>query len=309
MSVDLSIVVPAFNEEKNVSIFTQRISQMLAELELNAELILIDDGSIDNTWNEIQLVASGSHIQKIKGIRLSSNFGQLTAIEYGMRETVGNWILTMDIDLQHPIELIKVFWQERLAYDVIQGKQIRRNERKIKAVLSHSFYKIIRKVSGLEIIENVGEFRLMSKETANILLSMNTRPLVFRFLIPKIGFKCLTINFESNKRINGKTKYNFIKLIKLATTSIVTTTTRPLYLGVYLSSIFILLSLLESCWILTSFLMGKVIAGWTSMTLILTTSLAAMFGILGIIGVYLAKLIDLTMFPKPGHFIKKIESK
>jgi glycosyltransferase involved in cell wall biosynthesis len=291
--IELSIVAPALNEGPGISGFVEAIFSELSSMSISFELIIVDDGSTDGTWGFIEEQIFLSKEGRLVGIRLDKNHGQMVALEVGLREARGEWVITMDSDLQHPPELIRTMWKERVGRDIVSTRQVRRSDSFMKKKLSLLFYSFAKFVTGLELTPSSGEFRLMKRSVVRELLETPERPKVFRFIIPRLGFRESVIDFAANDRRFGKSKYSLRKMFMLAFFSITRMSTRPLYLASLLSMLFIASSVVLVLLVTFSAARGDTAPGWASVMILISMSFGLTFGLIGIIGVYIAQLMEL----------------
>jgi dolichol-phosphate mannosyltransferase len=259
---------------------------------LALEIILVDDGSTDKSWEVIQeLVQINVNGNKIIGLKLLSNYGQPTALIAGLEASTGEFIVTMDSDLQHPPEVILEMWQQRFKAPVIAGRQTKRSEKYLKGFLSKRFYSLIRFISDLDIEPNVGDFRLISREALIEIKKVLGTTKIIRFAISRLRFPVYYVNFESNPRTWGTSSYTVRKMFGLATDSIITTTTRPLLISVYISLLLGLISLFDFIYVLFVWQTNGAIPGWASVMGLITLGFCVTFLVLGIQSLYLSKII------------------
>lgn len=287
-------MTPVFNESEGLVQFYSEVKAIVTAMKIEVEIIFVDDGSSDESWKKISKLVLDNVQDRLIGIRLDRNYGQMVALEAGMREAKGDYILTLDSDLQHPPSIIPDLWRFREEFEVVQGRQVLRSEGIIKSKASHFFYTVLNKISGVQIQKNVGDFRLLNKATASFLLRGNQSPKILRFMIPKYKINTREIEFHAAPRRYGESKYGFRKLLSFGLLSIVKTTTRPLYLSVFLSIFFLISFCVEFVFVIYSAIWSFVVPGWASLVSLLSAALAAIFGILGIFGIYLAHLIEIT---------------
>lgn len=214
--MDLSIISPVYNEQDSIEAF---VSKLVAEVDLmntNYEIILVDDGSEDGSWSIIQDLCQ--RLPRLKGIRLIKNQGQMAALEIGILSARGEWLVTMDSDLQHPPEFIQDMWLIRDRASIVNTKQQARHDSWSKSLFSRLFYVLLAHISGFKVEQNVGDFRLIRRETALLLLSKD-EPKLLRFLIPKYGLDHEILEYQASPRYAGSTKYSLQKMISLALAS------------------------------------------------------------------------------------------
>jgi dolichol-phosphate mannosyltransferase len=290
MRLDLSIVSPAYNEEGNIDLLCSELARICKELHIGYEIIIVDDSSTDGTWGKICLNSTTN--SAVRGVRLLKNSGQIKALQAGMQRATGAYILTIDADLQHPVELIPELWEKRISTGIVVGQQELRNESLIKSKLSQLFYIFLRRLSGIAIQKNVGDFRLIRSDIAKDLLNAKEDK-IFRFLIPKYGYRSEIVIFNANQRTMGESKYSVGKLINLAITSVTSVTTRPLYLSVGIASICAVTTFVDFCYAVYMWGTRGTAPGWTSLIGLVSMGLTMIFAVLGIFGIYLGQIIKL----------------
>jgi glycosyltransferase involved in cell wall biosynthesis len=275
MTIELSVVSPMYNEEGNIQEFLRQVVKSLQKLEAKYEyeIVLIDDGSIDGTWQKVLHFATSELAPKnisIRAIKLAANYGQMSALDAGLRAAKGTYILTMDCDLQHPPEIIGDFFISRFKAPVVLGVQVHREDNSIKGYLSSTFYRLLKSLSGVPIVHNGGDFRLISRKILEQLLSIHDNHSVIRFAIARLQLPIYRIEFASKPRLSGSTKYSLRKMSKLALASVLTLTTRPLRLSVYFTIAFGTVFAIESAYILYSYSLNNTIPGWASLGLLIS---------------------------------------
>ena len=228
MSVKYSIVVPCYNEEETVHAFYDAVIPVMDSVKEPYEIIFVNDGSKDKTLEKLQELAAKN--KAIKVINFSRNFGQQAAILAGFRESSGEAVIDIDVDLQDPVEAIPEMilkWKE--GYDVVHGKRLlRKGETIFKKATSTMYTNFFEKITGLKIPKNCGDFKLFDRRVIDVLINMNERDRFLRGMTEWVGFKQTFVEFERKERFAGTTKYSVAKLIKHATNGIVTNSTYPL---------------------------------------------------------------------------------
>lgn len=236
-SVTLSIVVPYFNEAQALPIFHQRLTAVLDALSIRSEIIYIDDGSSDGSTDIVkQFIASKSHI---RCITLSRNFGKESAMSAGLAHTQGEAVILLDADLQDPPELIPQMldkWQQ--GFDVVNmQRSVRHGESWFKRFSAASFYKTLNFMSKMNVPENVGDFRLLSKTVVSHINSLPEKNRYMKGIFSWPGFKQTTLQFERDPRFCGITKWNYIKLFSLAMDGLTSFSIRPLRIATVLGTL------------------------------------------------------------------------
>lgn len=246
----ISVVVPVYNEEKNVPLFYKDIRPILDALSYDWELLFVNDGSRDKSIFELEKI--GKTDERVRVIDFSRNFGKEVAVTAGINLAEGLAVIILDADLQHPIEKIPEFikkWEN--GAEVVVGVREKNNgEGLIKKVGSYFFYKLINQISDMEIVTRATDYRLLDRIVINEFNRLTEKNRMTRALIDWLGFRREYIHFEANERIHGVPAYNFWKLVRLAFNSMVSFSLLPLKLAGYLGVIITLFSGIAGLYIL-----------------------------------------------------------
>lgn len=238
MKAKYSIVVPVYNEEQAIPLFYKEITKTMSALNEPYEVIFVNDGSRDKS---VEIVKNLSRSDKnIKLISFSRNFGQLPAIYCGFENAVGDAVVCIDVDLQDPVEAIPQMidkWKE--GFDIVHGRRkIRKGESWFKKITSKIYLSFIRKISGLDIPANVGEFKLLDRKVVDTINAMPEQDKYLRGLTSWVGYKQTFVDFDRNERVAGKTNYSFKKLVKIAGRGVVSLSTFPLSMAAIAGTVF-----------------------------------------------------------------------
>ena len=273
-----------------MQVLIERLEKTLGSLNESYEIILVDDGSDDSTWKQIQILAKENHC--IKGLSFSRNFGHQQALLAGLTYSKGQAIISMDGDLQHPPELIPEMvaaWES--------GSKIVLTHRKdeeiagfFKRISSKYFYAMFSMMTDVSMSEGTSDFRLIDRIVLENLLQFHDIDLFLRGAISWLGFPAKTISFQAAKRLTGETKYHLKKMLRFASGAIVSFSTKPLILGVWIGILTSFLAFIEIVYILVQYFRGATVQGWASTTSIIAFLFGILFIILGIIGIYLARI-------------------
>lgn len=302
----ISIVIPAHNEEGNVALVHEKISQVFAGLDgYDFEVIFVNDGSRDRTQEKLEELAALHH--EVKFIEFSRNFGHQPAVKAGMDLARGNAVISMDGDLQHPPELIPQMirkWEE--GYDIVFT--VRKYPKEIslfKRKTSDFFYKILSKLSDVNLTKGGGsDFRLMDAGAVDVMRNFKEDDLFLRGLTSWMGFRQAGIEFTANERISGESSYNLKKMITFAFTGITAFSVKPLYIAAYLGFLFSGLSVVGyGIYVIYSFVARTEISGWASLIMTIVFFGGLQLIILGIIGIYLGKIFK-QVKDRPNYIIK-----
>ncbi len=237
----LSVVAPCYNEEDVIDIFLEKIFAVLTELNKSYEIVFVNDGSSDRTL-EI-LITKAEEYDAIRVINLSRNFGKEAALSAGLDMTFGEVVVPIDVDLQDPPDLILDFVKKyEEGYDVVVGKRVdRTTDSFVKRISAETFYKLHNKISDIEIPNNVGDYRLMSRRVINELKRLPETQRFMKGLFSWLGFKTAIVEYKREARVAGETSFNGWKLWNFALDGITSFSTAPLrmwlYIGITLASI------------------------------------------------------------------------
>lgn len=292
-NIDLSFIVPVYNEKDVVDIFIRTVEQTISNLELKYEFIFINDGSTDNTYEILREIAITN--PNVKVINLSRNFGKESALTAGLDFSVGSACIPIDCDLQDPPDLIPLMvqkWKE--GNDVVLAKRIdRSSDGYLKRTTSSIFYKLIDKISDVDIPENVGDFRLMDRKVINVLKSYPERTRFMKGIFASTGFKPITIEYTRPERIAGTTSWNYLSLYKLAIEGIVSFTSLPLKIWSYIGATISIFSFLYGFYLIIKTLVyGVDVPGYASMMVVILIMSGLILLSLGVIGEYLARIFN-----------------
>jgi glycosyltransferase involved in cell wall biosynthesis len=287
----LSVIIPAYNERDNIRNTAATVSNILEAADIPFELIFVSDGSKDETFLRIQEESLDD--SRVKGIEFSRNFGKEAAIFAGLDTACGDCAVVIDCDLQHPPETIpKMYrlWEE--GYDIVEGiKKSRGRESVIHRTFANSFYKLMTK--GMKInMKSSSDFKLLDRKIINILTSLQETNTFFRALSFWTGFRSIQLEYKVQERVHGESKWSFGSLMKYAISNITSFSTAPLQFVTILGCISIVLSILLMIQTLVRFFMGKSVAGFTTVILLILIVGGAIMISLGIIGYYLARMYD-----------------
>lgn len=311
LNIDISLIVPCFNEEDMIPLFYKEVNSIIYELYNNGsiikwEYIFIDDGSYDNTLNIIKNYANQDN--NVHYISFSRNFGKEAAMLAGLKSAKGEYILLLDVDLQHPPFLIKKMLEiaKKENYDCVVAKRTRKGEPLLRTLFSKCFYKIISKLADMEIIDGAGDFRLMNKNYVNCLLFFDERNRFSKGMYTWIGFKTKYIEYENIERIAGITKWNFFKLFSYSLDGIIAFSTKLLAF----SSIIGIISFFISFFFFILLILRKIIFnvsvdGWTTIVCLIIFFGGIILLSIGILGQYLAK-IYIEVKHRPQYIIKEM---
>jgi len=287
----VSVVVPCYNEADAIGQLHARVSKVCREtVAENYELVLVDDGSSDQTWGSIaSLAASDPHVV---GVRLSRNHGQQLALTAGLRECRGALIFIIDADMQDPPELLPdMLTLIDDGADVVYGQRVSRGEEPwIRKAGARLFYALLEYLSERAIPRNVSDFRLMRRRVLDVLNAMPEQHRFVRGMISWVGFDQRPLPFHRAARASGKTRYSVTRLTALAVDAITSFSIRPLRLAIAMALLSMPVAFMLAVYIIGGWLLGLSVPGWASVMTVVVMFGTAQLIILGIIGEYLGRL-------------------
>lgn len=306
----LTVVIPAHNEEENISNTIQTIRELLDKESIPFEVLFIDDGSKDTTYSLIEKEHTTD--KRIRGIKFSRNFGKEAAILAGLREAKGNCTAVIDCDLQHPPEcLIKMYRLWEQGYQIIEGvKASRGKESFLHRISAGLFYKVISKAVGIDM-DTSSDFKLLDRKIVEIIAAMPENDTFFRALTYWVGFRTTQVPYEVEERKFGTTKWSAYRLMKYAVHNVTSFTSLPLQMVTIFGSLLIVLGSVLGIQTFCRYLAGKAAEGFTTVILLLLLIGGFLMLSLGIIGIYIAKIYN-EVKQRPQYLIQEttdLESK
>lgn len=289
----ISIVVPCYNESEAIFLSAERLFRILkSDHDIDFEYIFVNDGSSDDTYSKLLQIKKNS-ILKIKIINLSRNFGHQLAVTAGIDESSGDAIVLIDADLQDPPELIPDMikkWQD--GYDVVYGRRkVRYGESAFKLVTAKYFYEVLNKLSDVPIPLNTGDFRLMDSKVANQLKKMPEKHRFIRGMVSWVGFKQIGIDYEREPRIAGESKYPLKKMIAFALDGIISFSTKPLKISMYLGLSTALIAFIGIVYaVLLRIFTDSWVEGWTALIISILFIGGVQLVSIGILGEYVGRI-------------------
>lgn len=301
--IQLSVVVPLFNEEDNVNALFNRIHHVLGEMKLTTELIFVNDGSKDKTLAHVFMIAREHPY--VKYIDFSRNFGHQLAIFAGIERANGQYIVVMDGDGQDPPECIPELYEKALSgYEVVYAKRRKRKgENFMKKLTAKVFYRVLANITQIEIPVDTGDFRIIHRKIRDILVTMPEQHKYIRGQISWIGFNQTSIEYDRDERMHGETKFTYKKMMRFALDGISSFSTWPLKVATITGFVVSGASFLLIVYSLYQKFFGYTERGWTSMQIsILFLGGIQLIGI-GILGEYLGRVSD-NVKNRPHYIIR-----
>ena len=303
----VSIIIPIYNEEENIPELYHRLETVIEQLDGEAELIFVDDGSRDNSLNLMREIYERDY--RVKYISLARNFGHQIAVTAGLNNVRGKAVVVMDADLQDPPELVLPMIEKwRQGYQVVYAQRLsRKKENVLKRFTAYAFYRILRRLADVNIPPDTGDFCLMDREIVDILNAMPERNRYIRGLRAWVGFRQTAIPFERDPRFAGKVKYSFAKSWALAINGIISFSRVPLklatYLGMLSAAAALLMILLVLYWRL--FDPASPLIGYTLITIALFFLGSVQLFCIGILGEYIGRIYE-EVKGRPIYTVKEM---
>lgn len=288
----ISLIVPVFNEQEVLRAFHHRVCSVSAGIkQYHFELVYIDDGSQDDSWYILQSLTH--QFCDVRCLQLSRNFGKEAAVTAGLEHATGDAVVLLDADLQDPPELLPEMieaWQQ--GADVVNMKRAsRQGESWFKIASAHAYYRLLNWVSDSPVAEDVGDFRLLSRNVVEAIKQLPERNRYMKGLMSWPGFKQITLEFERPERAAGTTKWNYFQLIKLALSGITSFSVKPLRFATWMGALVSLYAFIFAAWVVIKTLVfGEVVQGYPSMMLTMLALGGVQLLAIGILGEYIARL-------------------
>ena len=305
----ISVVIPMYYEEEVVDICYKRVVNNLKKLsdKYNYEIIFINDGSKDSTFEILKKIASND--DNVKIISFSRNFGHQAAVTAGIRNVTGDAVIIMDADLQDPPELFEGMiekWEE--GYEVVYGKRkTREGESIFKLLTARMFYNTLNKLSEIEIPKDTGDFRLVDRKVIDVIATLPEHNKFLRGLFSWVGFNQYAYEYNRVNRVAGKTKYPFKKMFKLATDGILSFSAKPLKIVGAIGIFSVIVSIIILIYSIVSYMfkLNSLTPGWTSIMCTMTFIGGIILISLWMIGEYIARIYEESL-GRPEYIIDEL---
>ena len=300
----ISIIVPCYNEQESIGLFYEEMCRVSDEMGNDFEYIFVNDGSADSTLEIIEALAQND--SRVKYISFSRNFGKESAIYAGFSKATGDYVVMMDADLQDPPKLLpEMLKYIQQGYDSVATRRVtRKGEPPIRSFFARMFYKIINKISDVDIVDGARDYRLMTAQMKDAIVSMQEYNRFSKGIFGWVGFKTKWLEYENIERVAGETKLNFWKLFLYSLEGIIAFSTAPLVLASMFGIIFCFLAFIMILFVVVRTLVfGDPVAGWPSMVCIIFLIGGIQLLCIGIIGQYLSKTY-LETKKRPKYIIK-----
>ena len=308
MSRLLSIIVPSFNEEETVGPFYEEVVKLdpfFTKEDITIEIIYVDDGSRDRTLERIKELRKQD--ERIRAVSFSRNFGKEAAIYAGLEHAKGDLVVLMDVDLQDPPHLLpEMIGHINAGYDSVATRRVsRKGEPPIRSFFARSFYKIMHKISKTDIVDGARDYRLMTRQVADAILSMGEYNRFTKGIFGWVGYETKWLEYENIERTRGETKWSFWKLFLYSLDGIMAFSTAPLAISSFFGMLFCVLAfLLIIVTIVRKALFGDPVSGWPSLVCIISLVGGVQMFCVGILGQYLSKTY-MEVKKRPIYLVKE----
>lgn len=304
----LSVVVPCYNEEESIEDFYKelmKIDSFFQNKEIELEILFINDGSRDKTAAKIKKLKETD--KRVRLLSFSRNFGKEAAMYAGLEKAKGNYIVLMDVDLQDPPSLLpEMYSYIEKGYDSVATRRVsRKGEPPIRSFFARMFYRLMKKISKTEIMDGARDYRLMTKQMVDAILSMQEYNRFTKGIFGWVGFETKWLEYENVERAKGETKWNFWKLFVYSLDGIMAFSTMPLMIASFMGVLFCILAFVLIIFtIVRKILFGDPVSGWPSLVCIISLVSGVQLFCLGIVGGYLAKTY-MEVKKRPIYIIKE----
>jgi polyisoprenyl-phosphate glycosyltransferase len=299
----LSVVVPVFNEQDVLPLFAERMRPVLDGLGVAYEVLAVDDGSKDATPVVLEMMRR--QWPELRVVRLRRNSGHQNALTAGLHRARGEYVVSIDVDLQDPPEVIAEMLRlaESAGLDVVHGvRSDRRTDSLFKRTTAGLYYRLVRRVVGTPVPHNAGDFRLLSRTAVDALIDLPEHLPVYRLLVPWLGLPSGEVAYARERRAAGRSKYPIAKMVRLAFDSITGFSAAPLRLATWLGCGGIVLCVLLAAAVIAARFWGNVVPGWTSIFVAVVFLGALQLLCLGLLGEYVARVFT-TLQGRPAYVV------
>jgi dolichol-phosphate mannosyltransferase len=315
LSVD--IIIPIYNEEESLPALHHQLCEVIGQLPFDFKIWYVNDGSSDGTQKIIQGFIEQDN--RVISLELSRNFGHQAALTAGLDESSGDFVITMDGDGQHPPELIpEMIKLAETGYDVVIAQRVEKESTTFKNITSRLFYRMVNLVGDTNILAGAADFRLLRQSVVESLKTMREYHRLLRGMVAWMGYRSIILPYNQPDRLGGKSKYSFRKMLRLAAHATFSFSLIPLYMGISVGALFLLLALAEVIYVLSFWITGaqsSLAPGWSSLMFVLLFVGGSLMVTLGFIGIYVGYIfqevkrrpIYLVKDKKSGDIIKNLQ--
>jgi len=305
----IDLVIPVFNEEGVIEQFHELISSVLDGLPATFNIYFVDDGSTDGTADTLRTIAASD--PRVTLLTLSRNFGHQAALTAGLDNAIGDFVISMDCDGQHPPEMIpQMIELLNQGYDIVQGQRVEdARVFSFKQITSAGFYALINRISGTQMAPGAADFRGMSRQAVDALKTMPEYHRFLRGMVSWLGYKSVILPYHETSRMAGKSKYSLGKMFRLALDAIFSFSLMPLYIGLSAGVMFFCFAAIEMFYVLSFWIKGDtstLAPGWSSLMFIILTVSGMIMTLLGFIGIYVGYIFH-EVKNRPVYLIRRDE--
>ena len=310
MKTVVTAIVPCYNEEAALPYFLREIRKvadaMSATYDLNFEFLFVNDGSKDSTLHILRTAAKED--SRVRYISFSRNFGKEAAMYAGLKNAAGDYVAVMDVDLQDPPSLLPAMYDdlESGEYDCVATRRVtRKGEPPIRSFFARRFYQLMKKISKTEMMDGARDYRLMTRQMVDAILSMREYNRFTKGIFGWVGFNTKWLEYENVERAKGETKWNFWKLLVYSLDGITAFSTAPLLIASFVGVLFCVIAFMMIIFIIVrKLIFGDPVSGWPSLVCIILMTSGVQFFCTGILGQYLAKAY-MEVKRRPIYLVKE----
>lgn len=303
--VEISIVSPVYQAESILNNLVERIRKAVEKLTDNYEIILVEDSGADNSWQRI--IENCEKFDNVRGIQLSRNFGQQHAIQAGLDASVGEYVITLDCDLQdRPEEIHKLLAKSKEGFEIVVASRQKRQDGFFKKLMSRAFYMTLGYLTETVQDNSVANFVVYQRKAVDALSRMKDQNRYYPMLLQLVGFNLAKVEIEHAEREDGKSSYSYRKRLKLAGDTILTFSDKPLRLTVRFGVVLSFLSIVAAFVLVILYILSDIqVEGWASIALLLSFFSGAIISVLGMVGLYVGRIFE-SVKKRPTYIIQEI---
>ncbi len=305
-AVELSVVVPCYNEDKVIDRLHDELTTELEAMHLSFEVLFVDDGSHDSTVEKMRAIHQSD--PRFRYFALSRNFGKESAMLAGLSQAAGDSVAILDADLQHPPALLaKMLPLLQDGYDQVVARRTRAGDKSVRSVLSRLYYRFFNRLVDVRLEDGVGDFRVLSRRAVRALLSLGEYNRFSKGLFAWIGFDTAVVDYQNVEREAGETKWRLSSLVNYGIDGIISFNARPLRMAIHFGTLVTALAFTYAIWVVISYLIhGNPVAGYPTLIVAILAFSGVQLIVLGVIGEYLGRIYYETK--RRPHFLLKESS-
>lgn len=303
-NIEISVISPVYKADNLIDVLIERTISSLNKISDSFEIILVDDCSPDNSWARIKDICN--KYSQVKGIRLSRNYGQQHAIQAGLDASKGEYIITMDCDLQdRPEEIEKLLAKAKNGYEIVVASRQNRQDDFLKKLFSKIFYSILGYLTETKQDSSIANFVVYHRSVVDAMASLKDYNRYYPMLQQIVGYNYTKVDIEHAQREDGKSSYSLKKRLKLALNTTLTFSDKPLRITVKIGILFTILSLSFGAILIVQYFLGKeTVQGWASLAILLSFFSGIIISVLGMIGLYIGRIFE-SVKNRPSYIIKE----